>query len=118
MRASARRVLPELLDELAVDDPRACRSRRDLQRVHHAMATLSILRRALARLQLPAPPLRILELGAGDGTLLLRLARALRHRWIDIELTLLDRQDIVTAETREAYRQLGWRVAVERAEVL
>jgi hypothetical protein len=118
MRASARRVLPELLDEMAADDPRAYRSRRDLQRVHYAMATLSILCRALGRLQLPAQPLRILELGAGDGTLLLRLARALRHRWTDVDLTLLDRLDIVTTETREGYRKLGWRVEVERAEVL
>jgi hypothetical protein len=115
---SARCVLPELLDELAPDDPRARRSRRDLQRVHYAMATLSILRRALARLELAAPPRRILELGAGDGTLLLRLARALRPRWTDVELTLLDRHDIVALETREAYRQLGWRVTVARAEVL
>jgi hypothetical protein len=49
---------------------------------------------------------------------LLRLARAMRQRWDDIELTLLDRQDIVTAETRDEYQKLGWRVRVERAEVL
>jgi len=118
MTGSARCVLPELLDELAPNDPRARRSRRDLRRVHYAMGTLSILQRTLARLQLAAPPRRLLELGAGDGTLLLRLARALHPRWTGIELTLLDRHDIVAPETREAYRQLGWRVTVERTEVL
>lgn len=118
MTGTARCVFPELLDELPPDDPRARRSRRDLQRVHYAMATLSILRHALGRLKLATPPRRILELGAGDGTLLLRLARALQPRWTGVELTLLDRNDIVARETREAYLQLGWRVTVARAEVL
>jgi SAM-dependent methyltransferase len=118
MNPPARRVLPELLDELASGDPRACRSRRDLQRLHYAMATLSILRRALSRLQLPAPPRRILELGAGDGTLLLRLARSMGERWTEVDLTLLDREDIVTASTRAAYRQIGWQVQMARADVL
>jgi SAM-dependent methyltransferase len=118
MSAAPRRVLPEVLDELPPDDPRARRSRRDLQRVHVAMATLSILRRAIARLQLAAPPRRILELGAGDGTLLLRFAKAVQPRWHDLELTLLDRLDIVAPQTREAYLQLGWRVSVLRADVL
>jgi Methyltransferase domain len=118
MKGSARRVRPELLDDLPADDPQAARSRRDLQRIHYAMATLSILQRALLRMQLPAPSLRILELGAGDGSLLLRLAHAMRQRWNDVDLTLLDRQDIVTAATRDAYQKLGWRVRVERAEVL
>ena len=118
MSAAPRRVLPETLDELAPQDPRARRSRRDLQRVHVAMATLSILRRAIDRLQLAAPPRRILELGAGDGTLLLRLARAMGRHWNDLELTLLDRHDIVAAQTREAYLRFGWRVRVLRADVL
>jgi SAM-dependent methyltransferase len=118
MSAAPRRVLPEMLDELPPEDPRARRSRRDLQRVHLAMATLSTLRRALARLQLAAPPRRILELGAGDGTLLLRLARAMQPSWHDLELTLLDRHDIVAPGTHEAYAQFGWRVSVLRADVL
>ena len=44
-----RRVEPELLDGLAADDPRAQRSRDDLRRIHRAMATLSIVQRALDR---------------------------------------------------------------------
>lgn len=118
MRATTRTVLPELLDHLAPGDPLAQRSRRDLQRVHVAMGTLTTLRRAIARLKLSHPPRRIMELGAGDGTLLLRLARALAPNWPGVELTLLDRHDLVSTATREAYIRLEWRVSVLNTDIL
>jgi SAM-dependent methyltransferase len=111
-------VEPEELDELAPDDPRARRARRDLRRVHRAMRSVSILGRVVARLRLATQPLRILELGAGDGSLLLRFARAQRPRWSGVELTLLDRVDLLSEDTRAAYRELGWRVGLMRADVL
>jgi hypothetical protein len=111
-------VLPELLDELTPTDPRATRSRLDLQRVHRAMGTVSILRGAIAKLRLAAQPTRILELGAGDGTILLRLARALKPRWLGVTLTVLDRHDLFGKDTREAYRQIGWQLQVLREEAL
>ena len=113
-----RRVEPEILDGLDADEPQARRSRRDLQRVHRVMRSASILQAALARLQLRAQPVRLLELGAGDGTLLLRLAAGLRPRWRDVDLTLLDRLDCVSADTLAAYAGLGWRVRVLRCDVL
>jgi hypothetical protein len=118
MSTSTRCVLPEVLDGLEADDPRGRRSRRDLQRVHAAMRSVSILLRAVAMLRLATPPRRILELGAGDGTLLLRFARAQRPQWLDVDLTLLDRLDLVSEGTREAYRELGWRPKVERVDAL
>lgn len=118
MDATQRSVVPERLDHLDAEDPLAQRSRRDLRRVHRAMGSVSILRRMVSGLRLAVPPRRIIELGAGDGTLLLRLARALRPRWTGVELTLLDRQDLVAADTREAYRRLGWRVTVIRTDAL
>lgn len=108
--ASPRCVLPEVLDDLAPGDPQALRSRRDLRRVHRAMRTVSGLNHALSRLRLAAQPKSILELGAGDGSLLLRLAAAVRPRWSGVKLTLLDRQPIVNAETVENYRRHGWEV--------
>jgi hypothetical protein len=111
-------VLPELLDDLPPTDPRTGRSRRDLRRVHRAMGTVSTLRRAIVQLRLAVPPTNILELGAGDGTILLRLARALEPRWLNVSLTVLDRHDLLTKETREGYRQLGWSLTVLRADVL
>jgi SAM-dependent MidA family methyltransferase len=48
-------------------------------------------------------PRRILELGAGDGTLLLRLARSFAPAWPEVELTLLDQHDLVSPDTRAAF---------------
>jgi SAM-dependent methyltransferase len=114
--ASARVVRAEELDGLPPDDPRARRSRIDLQRVHSAMRSVSILARAIARLDIDVAPRRILELGAGDGTLLLRLLRALRARWAGGELILLDQHDLVSAATRAHFVDLGWSVQVLRAD--
>jgi hypothetical protein len=107
----ARRVLPEVLDSLHSQDPEAIRSRRDLRTVHRAMGTRRILLRALARLRSTWPtgrPLRVLELGAGDGTQLLQVARSLQPEWPAVELTLLDRQAVLSPATQQAYRALGW----------
>ncbi len=112
-----RRVCPEALDDLDPSDPHAVRARGDLRRVHRAMGSLTILRNLIARLQLAAPPKAILELGAGDGTLLLRLARALAS-WRGVELTLLDRHRVVLPETLESFRKLGWRVSVACKDAL
>jgi Methyltransferase domain len=107
-----------MLDDLAPSDPRAVRSRRDLRRVHRAMRTVSALNRALSRLRLAAHPKSILELGAGDGSLLLRLAAAVRPRWPGVELTLLDRQPIVDSATVESYRRHDWEVTAVREDAL
>lgn len=115
--APARVVHAEELDSLPPDDPRARRSRTDLQRVHRAMRSLSILARAIARLDLNVPPRRIVELGAGDGTLLFRLLRALRASWVGGDLILLDQHDLVSEATRAHFVALGWNVRVLRADV-
>ena len=54
-------------------------------------------------------PRRIIELGAGDGSLMLRLSRRLARHWSGVATILVDRQDIVTHETRQAISNLGWR---------
>ena len=89
-----RKVSAETLDHLNENDPRAMRSRRDLQRVHRVMGTRSIVCNALNQLVPHFSPsrLRVLELGAGDGTLMLSVARALGPEWTAVDLTLLDRQ--------------------------
>ncbi len=116
-----RRVEPELLDDLPADDPRAVRSRLDLRRVNRLMGTTSILLRALdpllggGRTRGPLP--RLVELGAGDGSQVLRLARRRCRQWGDLRVTLLDRQPVVDAATIEALGKLGWRAEVLAMEV-
>ena len=114
-------VATETLDHLAPDDPAARRSRRDLVRVHRAMGTRGIVSRGWQALVSPARaggPLRILELGAGDGSLLLGVARALTPRWPKVQLNLMDRQDIVTPATLASFAEVGWLARVQAADVL
>jgi hypothetical protein len=116
----ARVLEPETLDHLAADDPAAQRSRRDLRRVNAIMGARAILVRALGRV-LATPrraTLRILEIGCGDGLLMLDVARRGGIEWREVELTLLDRQPIVTPATIAAYADAGWRAATRTADVL
>jgi SAM-dependent methyltransferase len=104
-------VRAEILDELPPTDARAIRSRRDLQRINRVMGSCGILNRAshhVLRLSDQQLPPRILELGAGDGSLALRLARRLARRWPAAELTLLDRQALIADATGIAFAHLGW----------
>lgn len=116
-----RRVDTEVLDGLAASDPRAQRARGDLQRMHRVLGTRSTLLHALrgwAPWRRYAPPWRVLELGAGDGSLMLGVAEALSPAWAPVELTLLDRAPAVAAPTLRHYADLGWRVRVDRADAL
>lgn len=104
-------VRPEILDELPPADARAIRSRRDLQRVNRVLGSCGILSRAVRHTLASAPPdaaPRILELGGGDGTLALRIAKRLVTSWPVAELTLLDRQALISAATGTAFAHLGW----------
>jgi SAM-dependent methyltransferase len=104
----SRVIKPELLDELPASDPRAIASRRDLRLVNALMAQSFILALALRMRWQGNPPLTVLDLGCGDGTLTLRLAQRLSPRWRDVTVTLLDQQDVVSDETRQAFASIGW----------
>jgi hypothetical protein len=106
-----RTVRPEILDGLEPADPRAIRSRRDLQRVNAVLGSCGILTRVLRHVMASCPshiPLCLLELGAGDGSLALRLGRRLASRWPAAQLTLLDRQALIAPATGTAFAHLGW----------
>ncbi len=110
LTARRRTVAPEILDALTPADPRAIRSRRDLQLVNRVMGSCGILTRALLEAFPPASRqrLRMLELGAGDGSLALRVAARLAASWPEAELTLLDRQPVIAPATGTAFAHLGW----------
>ena len=119
-----REVCPEILDDLPPTDPRAIRSRRDLRRVNRVIGSCGIINRAVrGALASPAQdgrhgPLRILELGAGDGSLALKLTRRLATRWRQADMTLLDRQSLVDAATAAEFTRLGWTLHPLTVDVL
>lgn len=106
---------PELLDDLREDDPRAVRSRQDLGRINYVMGAAGILARALTAGAVV--PQRMIEFGAGDGSLMLRLARQLAPRWPGVHVVLLDRQHCVAPRTRDAFASTGWTLEFKQADV-
>jgi hypothetical protein len=74
MRAMQRLVEPEILDDLAVEDPAAVASRRDLRRINFLMGNERWILRQVRGLGSFVGE-GILEWGAGSGDLLRRLAR-------------------------------------------
>ena len=108
-----KRVLePEQLDELPADDPAAIASRRDLARINWIMRQPAILARALGRF--PQPRV-LLDLGGGDGRCLLAVAR--RLPWRGVRAVIADRQDIVSARTRDGFAKLGWDCSVRQGDI-
>ncbi len=110
-------VQPELLDALPADDPRALRSRRDLRHINAWMRNHAIMAKALQTAVDGLPPKQIVELGAGDGDFLLRVARKISQRWPNVNATLLDRQKVVTPQTLASFAPLGWRAEAVVADV-
>lgn len=111
-----RHLTNETLDGLAEDDPLARRSRRDLRRINRVMGSVGIIARAME--QSRRRPRRIIELGAGDGSMMLALARRLSPAWPGVHLTLLDRLHLVAPRTRAEIERLGWQPEVVRMDVL
>jgi hypothetical protein len=112
-----RRVEPELLDVLPANDPRAIRSRRDLRRVNGLMGNAGVIARGVLEASGGRPLRRLVDLGAGDGSFMLRLAKRLWRAWPNVELTLVDRQDIVSAETRREFEAVSWNARSVAADV-
>ena len=116
-----REVLPERLDALPPDDPLALGSRRDLARINSLMGNARLIARLLEpEGPSPSTPLpsegegrRILEIGAGDGAFMLRVARRLGAG----HAVLLDRQDAPSPATVAGFERLGWTVEAVREDV-
>jgi hypothetical protein len=81
------------------------------------MATLTVLQGALTRATAGVPPRDMIELGAGDGSLMLRLAREHVPPWPAVRVTLLDRLHLVAPATLEGLRHAGWTPSVTATDV-
>ena len=112
-----RRVERELLDELPADNPDAVESRSDLRRVNRLMGNATMLMHALDHVVQEKMSRHIVELGAGDGTLMLQIARDRHEQWPAMLVTLIDRQPCVSGDTLDAIRVLGWQVDVLSIDV-
>ena len=100
MKLATREVRPEILDGLAPDDPRAIASRGDLRRLNALMNHPRVMATALGNRRTT----RLLEIGAGDGSLIVRVMRRLPGSGEGTRVTLLDRQPVVTDDLeREAF---------------
>jgi SAM-dependent methyltransferase len=117
MKNVARRLEPELLDQLPADDPRAMHSRRDLQRINGFMANARPMAAMLRAGAAGRQPRTIVDVGCGDGQAMLRVARRLAPHWRDVHVILQDRQNIVSAATRDAFAALGWHAETVSADV-
>ncbi len=115
-------VEPELLDMLPWNDPQALRSRADLRRVNVLMnnskALARYLQAHLSQFGGPRPHLKIVEIGAGDGTVLLAVAKRLRCFGTTAEVLLIDNQPVFAEVTRAALAAIGWEVKLTVADVL
>ncbi len=112
-----RSVEPEWLDTLAAGDPRAVRSRRDLEKVNASMGNAPIMARTLRQAFAKTPPHRMVEIGAGDGRFALSVARELRNDWREASFVLVDRVNAVQSTTRDAFAQVGWQAEIVTADV-
>ena len=63
------------------------------------------------------PPQSIVELGAGDGTLLLEVAKKMAPRWKSVRVAMVDRQKLLSSRTRAEFAALSWEVEAMPVDV-
>ncbi|HWD92898.1 MAG TPA: methyltransferase domain-containing protein [Verrucomicrobiae bacterium] len=112
-----RSLQPELVDELPAHHPAAIQTRRDLRRINTLMGHSGILTRALKKIFPHQSPSRILEIGAGDGEILLRIAPRLPRAWRDVNVTFVDLQDLLRPQTKADFAALNWTVRSVKGDI-
>ncbi len=112
-----RSIEPELADQIPGDDPSARRFRRDLSRLNALAMTDRAMARALLKHSGDVVPSDLVDLGAGDGTFMLRVAQRLAPRWRDVTVKLVDQQDIVSTDVRNSFAALRWNIETVTADV-
>jgi SAM-dependent methyltransferase len=108
---------PELVDVLPADHPGAVGSRRDLRRINALMGHAGILASSLKNVFPAQPPRRLLEIGAGDGKILLRVAQRLPRNWRNIDITFVDLKNLLSDDTKIEFAVLDWRARAVEADI-
>lgn len=93
------------------------RSRRDLRRINALMRNSAIVAQRLEESFPDGSARRMAEIGAGDGTFMLRLAQNISRPPQDVNVVLLDRHSIVGPQTLERFSSLQWRAEPVAADV-
>jgi len=115
---TGRIVQPELLDELPPDDKRAVVSRRDLRRLNAWMGNARTISRTLASHLDLHTRCRIADLGSGDAWLVLRVVRRLAALGAaSFHITAMDRQPVVSPQTRRGFGELGCELEIVKSDV-
>ena len=70
--------------------------------------------RALLKHSGEVVPRELIDLGAGDGTFMLRVAQRLAPRWRGVTVKLVDQQDIVNAPVCKSFAALHWNLETIR----
>ena|ERR1051326_2310006 len=107
----------EWLDGLPALDPKARGSRRDLRVLNYWMGNAGIVARSLNSVSVEHAAKRLIEIGAGDGHFMLRVARQLGPGWGSKNAVLVDRQNAVSGDTLKGFAALGWGVESVQADV-
>jgi hypothetical protein len=107
----------EWLDSLPAEDSGAVGSRKDLQRLNAWMGSPRRFARLLSTVLEPAAPCHVADLGGGDGRFFLRAARLLKGPVGAGHVTIVDRHNIVTRQTRDGLAQLGWHLRVAQSDI-
>ncbi len=110
-------VEPEWLDELPADDPDAIASRRDLRWLNACMGHAQCAAEFLRSFTAEDSVLHVADLGGGDGSLLLAAAQRIGRQNRPTHATIVDRKNLVSKQTCQAFSDLGWEVGTEKVDV-
>lgn len=115
-------VVPELLDTLAPTHELAIGSRSDIHRLNRLMGNARTLANAFREHvyagRLRTQSLRVADLGAGEGLVMLDVARRSVGIASMIELKLVDRHSVVSMDTRRQLAELGWRAELVTSDAI
>ena len=100
----SRLVQPELLDSLDPSKPEAKSSRKDLRFLNHTMGHLRMAQQAFCQL---GPLNHIIEVGAGDATMMLAVVSRLPAASRPKAVTFVDTLATVEEPTRQSFLDLG-----------